>query len=93
MLIGVVINGCDGGRASAGLMVRDSAGITLVENGGLAGRHRMLGTVEMPGDLMVQQIGRDFVLGYAWDELEVEYMDLDDLIKPQADPARTLQAP
>lgn len=43
---------------------------------------RMLGTVRMPGRFVVQQIGSDFVLGYSWDELEVEYIVLYRLIKP-----------
>jgi hypothetical protein len=43
---------------------------------------RMLGTVEMPGRFVVQQIGDDFVLGYGWDELDVEYVLLYRLIKP-----------
>lgn len=43
---------------------------------------RMLGTVEMPGDLVVHQIGRDFVLGWTWDDLNVEYIELYELLKP-----------
>ncbi len=44
--------------------------------------HRMLGTVEMPGDLVVLQIGDDFVLGWTWDDLDVEYVELYELLKP-----------
>ena len=43
---------------------------------------RLLGTVRMPGPFVVQQIGSDFVLGYTWDELDVEYIHLYRLIKP-----------
>jgi hypothetical protein len=44
--------------------------------------HGMLGTVAMPGDLIVLQIGGDFVLGRTWDELDVEYVELYELLKP-----------
>jgi hypothetical protein len=44
--------------------------------------HHMLGTVEMPGDLVVLQIGSDFVLGWTWDDLDVEYVELYELLKP-----------
>lgn len=43
---------------------------------------RLLGTVEMPGEFIVHQIGSDFVLGYSWDELDVEYIELYELLKP-----------
>jgi hypothetical protein len=43
---------------------------------------RLLGSVRMPGPFVVQQIGADFVLGYTWDELDVEYILLYRLIKP-----------
>jgi hypothetical protein len=42
---------------------------------------RMLGTVDMPGSFVVHQIGSDFVLGYTWDEYDVEYVELYQLIK------------
>ncbi len=42
---------------------------------------RMLGTVDMPGPFVVHQIGSDYVLGYTWDEYDVEYVELYQLIK------------
>ena len=42
---------------------------------------RMLGTVDMPGNFVVHQIGSDFVLGYTWDEYDVEYVELYQIIK------------
>jgi hypothetical protein len=43
--------------------------------------HRMLGTVALPQDLTVFQIGADFVLGKWTDDLGVEHVRLYDLIK------------
>jgi hypothetical protein len=43
---------------------------------------RLLGTVVMPGDFIVHQIGRDFVLGWTWDDLDVEYIELYELLRP-----------
>ncbi|HSG82329.1 MAG TPA: hypothetical protein VLC48_08770 [Gemmatimonadota bacterium] len=43
---------------------------------------RMRGRVVMPGDIIVHQVGDDFVLGYTWDEMDVEYIELYELIKP-----------
>lgn len=45
--------------------------------------HRMLGTVEVPAGLLVLQVGDDFVLGWTWDELDVESIVSYALIKPQ----------
>jgi hypothetical protein len=42
---------------------------------------RWLGSVEMP-DIDVDQIGRNFVLGHMWDELNVEYVVLYELTSP-----------
>jgi len=42
---------------------------------------RLLGTVAMRGDLIVHQIGRDFVLGWTSDDLGVEYVELYELLK------------
>ncbi len=33
-------------------------------------------------DIDVDQVGRDFVLGHMWDELNVEYVVLYELIRP-----------
>jgi hypothetical protein len=46
---------------------------------------RMLGRVEMPGDFIVHQVGSDFVLGWAWDELDVEYALLYELTKQRTE--------
>lgn len=46
-----------------------AAGWTVFDRGGTA-----LGTVQTPAGLVVQQIGRDFVLGRARDELDIEYV-------------------
>lgn len=43
---------------------------------------RLLGTVETPRDLQILQIGGDFVLGRAEDELEIEHVRLYELVKP-----------
>lgn len=45
--------------------------------------HRMLGTVEVPGDFLVLQVGDDFMLGRTWDEFDVESIVLYALIKPR----------
>lgn len=45
---------------------------------------RLLGTVETPRGLKVFQIGRDFVLGRARDELDIELVRLYTLTKPNA---------
>ena len=43
---------------------------------------RMLGDVDMPLDMEVLEIGSDYVLGLLKDELDVEYVQLYELIKP-----------
>lgn len=44
--------------------------------------HRLLGSVDMPPDFSVHQIGSDFVLGVWQDEFDVEQVRLYELIKP-----------
>jgi hypothetical protein len=43
---------------------------------------RLLGTVDMPESFVVHRIGADYVLGYTWNELDVEYVVVYELIKP-----------
>jgi hypothetical protein len=42
---------------------------------------RMLGTVDVPPEFILHQVSNDFVLGYGWDELDVEYIRVYELIK------------
>jgi hypothetical protein len=44
--------------------------------------HRLLGSVDLPPDFTVHQIGSDFVLGVWQDEFDVEQVRLYELIKP-----------
>lgn len=45
---------------------------------------RLLGTVQMPRGFAVFQIGRDFVLGRARDEFDIEHIRLYELIRSPA---------
>jgi hypothetical protein len=45
---------------------------------------RWLGTVQTPADLQVRQIGPDWMLGTAQDEMEVEHVRMYRLQKPAA---------
>jgi hypothetical protein len=44
--------------------------------------YQVLGRVMMPAPLVVHQIGPDYVLGYTWDAMDVEYVEMYRLIKP-----------
>jgi hypothetical protein len=44
--------------------------------------HQLLGSVDLPPDFTVHQIGSDFVLGVWHDELDVEQVRSYELIKP-----------
>jgi len=44
---------------------------------------RFLGSVTLPARFTSYQIGSDFILGRWEDELEVEYVEVYDLLKPR----------
>jgi hypothetical protein len=47
-------------------------------------RGQMLGSVLMPSGLIITEIGTDFIIGIWRNDLEVEYVRIYDLAKPQA---------
>jgi hypothetical protein len=43
---------------------------------------RLLGTVSMPPELVVSEIGADYVIGHQMDDLEIQHVLVYQLLKP-----------
>lgn len=80
--VAVLLVACsDGTMSDTRPLVRDSAGVRIVETDPEVWRWVVLdpdgalvGSVEVPGDLEVLEIGDDYLLGVAIDALGVEYI-------------------
>jgi len=44
---------------------------------------RWLGVVETPAGFTMEEVGRDWVLGVSTDELDVQYVEMWGLVKPE----------